>query len=328
MRLGNLRTDLKLSNLENYDVYLGLLIVVFLFMFYKMYFSFIHNKMNKTKEELSKIDAKIKDSLSSLSPNVSSEIYEILKNKKKGNTNGEYEQINDLIVKDLSAGNNNLALQKLLLATYYTHLQDNIPDTNQSALESINDYFFKESDGISSVKSQEECKDLTYVSLMVESNGVTTIDKFYKNLEFSKNQSPEIKSMLDNVDKIVKNINESLTSVSSKLDDNSFIFGIYIFLTTIYCALALLLFNIVINVSAKRRKKPALETFTSFINAILMSAMPFLSEYYLKTLYLDQHLFCQNRYSDKIEMADCIMKSAANGRSNDMAYSNEMAGMY
>ena len=118
-----------------------------------MYFSFIDNKMNKTKVELSTIDAKIKNSLSSLSSNISPEIYEILKNKKKGNTNGEYEQINDLIVKDLSAGNRNLALQKLLLATYYTHIQDNIPDTNQDALETINNYFFKESDGISSVKS-------------------------------------------------------------------------------------------------------------------------------------------------------------------------------
>lgn len=284
--------------------------------------------MNSTKEELSKIDAAIKDSLSSLGANVSTEMYEILKNKKKGNTNGEYEQINDLIVKDLSSGNRNLATQKLLLATYYSSIQDNIPDTNQSALESINKYFFKITDGVSSIKSQEECKDLTFVSLMVEADGVSTLDKFYKNLGIYKNKtSPDIKSMLKDVDNIVNKINELLTSVSSKLDDNSVIFGIYIFLTAVYCVVALMLFNFVITVSSKRKDKPEVAVFASFINTILVTLIPPLSEYYLRALYSQSYEMCKFKFkNDKVGLTDCVMNSASG--SNSLASpSNEMASM-
>jgi hypothetical protein len=328
LNMQSLKDVSPFKTLQKFEIYLGLLIVVFLFMFYQMYFNFVHDKMNSTKEELSKVDAAIKDSLTSLSPNVSTEMYEILKNKKKGNANGEYEQINDLIVKDLAAGNKNLATQKLLLAMYYSHIQDNIPDTNQDALESINQYFFKTTDGTSSIKSQKECKNLTFVSLMVEADGVSTLSKFYKNLDiYKKRASPEIKNMLKDVDKIIIQVNENLTTVSSKLDDNSVIFGIYIFLTALYCVVALMLFNFVITVSAKRKDKPEVAVFASFINTIMVTLIPSLSEFYLRALYSQSYEACKFKFkNDNIGFTDCVINSAS-GSNSLAAPSNEMAAM-
>lgn len=280
----------------NFYTYVGLILGIILYFIYRMYFrDFMYAKLNNVQYEIDELDRFIFEALSEGGSTIDKNLRLIMDDKKKGNSNGQYTDVNDIILQYLSSGNINKATQGLLYFTLYSNLHDNIPDSNRSAIDKINKYFFQNKDDFDTA--------LTYVSLNMNSNGVTEVRKIYMELEIFANKSAypdqvgNIEALLSKIECKVDELNKKITELP-ELKNMSIFFGIFIVMLFIFCVLFMMSYNLIVIQDEQRKNKNSLSFIAESINKLLIAQFPQLGAYYLSLIYREQSALCSGQAND------------------------------
>jgi len=284
---GNMFTQ----HIKEIFVFLGLLFALLLLFIYKTYFgNIIMPTMKSIKRDIVAIDKFAKGSLNKGGDRIDEALYDILKNKSKNNANGEYEKINTLVMKDINSGDTNKAEQKLLFFTMFSHLYDQIPDTNPDALKMIKYYFLKDPNDGSKLllNTENDIQDLSYISLMLASNSNSEAPLIYKELDVFYSDDSNAKNVIANVDKTIKDLNSKIHNCS-EIKDTTLLFAIYILILVIISIICMFGFNITIikkenHEAQTKNSNRTLTPIANSINGILLWMVPPLSEIYYHML--------------------------------------------
>lgn len=157
--------------------------------------------------------------------------FEILKKRTKGG-----KLIEEELIKDINGSSDNeIKVKKLLVYILYSHLYDNIPDTNVNALKTVIYYFFnpdEEDEKDNPLLNDENNLKLSYVSFFLESKGIQLIDK-------------EIYQHLTEDASILQEVNMKIDNINAKLRDMPTTDGIvmdFVTYSIIICVVSILLF--------------------------------------------------------------------------------------
>lgn len=281
-------------------VFIGFAFAVLLLLIYKIYFNnTIYPILNDIKYNVVMIDKFIKESLSKGGSKIDENLYNILKSKGKQNLNGEYEEVNALVMKNISDGKIEKATQNLLFFTLYSHLYDQIPETNKSSIEMIKYYFFKDPKGENfDLNKPDEYNQLSYISLMVDSKGITQVPRVYEVLEVYKSKDPGAKKAISDLNIIITQLDDMLQSMP-ELKNTSILFGIYIVCMAIFCTLFIVFFNFIIikkeeYANRTQGSNKTLSVVASGINGVMVYSFPQLGELFLSIIYSKENTICKS----------------------------------
>ena len=280
----------------NFYTYVGLIFSIILYLMYRMYFrDFMYKKLYDVKKHISELDSLIFKTLSVGGSDINKDLKKIMDDKKKGNSNGQYLQVNDIIYRYLESGNTQKALQSLFYFTVYSNLHDNIPDTNRGAIEKINKFFFQKSDDLD--------KSLTYVSLNLNTNGVTEVKKIYMELDIFANktkytsQTSNIESLLGQIECKVDELNRKIIELP-EIRNTSLLFGVFIVMLFVFCVLFMMSYNLIVIKHEKANNKDSLSFIAKSINNLLIAQFPQLGSYYLAMIYKEESTICSGLARD------------------------------
>jgi hypothetical protein len=223
-------SKLDINKYMGFGIFAGLIYAIILLSVHGFYFrSKIINEMLSLKDTINKIDISIKYNLTKDVKTFHSDLLKMLQNKSQSPMKNadpkspdynsykkEYANYDKLIDADIDANRYDHAKQKILMITLYSHLYNNIPSTNQKALELINYYFFK--NPYSDLEINEyEISDLSFISLMPVNNDMNIsypIIKIYSNFKFyaSKDSNEDVATMIRQIDEVIDDINNKLLS--------------------------------------------------------------------------------------------------------------------
>ena len=291
-------------------VFIGLIFAGIVYSFYRFYFmNVLYPEMSKIKSAIQGIDVLIKDELAKSGNTFNIDLFKILRSKGVGNTNGEYEDFSTFIMNDINAKKYAAAKQKILLITLYSHLYDNIPHTNQKALELVNYYFFKDPDSIDktlNLKSIDDTSDLTFISLMVENKGVSPISKIYKheafyNLNNSKN--PDVLKMLKEIDFFMNTVNQKIIQFPD-FKNVTDLFAVYMSVSLVICIFAMIIYNFIIKSNSSLYDKSILGIAGGF-NKLMVTSIPVVRDIAANLTDSDAYRKCK-AIPDKTDRKDCI----------------------
>ena len=164
----------------------------------------INDQIEKEKAAAEKEKAAIENSKSA----VEKAKEEILK-YKKDNKPSIKAKLNGYLKPNID---NKIKRQIILCYVLYTHLYDNIPDTNTLALESIKEYFFEEATGTEANATETtkgvERPERSFISFFVASQEIKFIDKNdYRDL------TSDDENLLKEIDDIVDNLNYQIRGI-------------------------------------------------------------------------------------------------------------------
>ncbi len=313
-------SKLDVNKYMGFAIFAGLIYAIILLSVHGFYFrSKIVNDMRAIKDIINKIDISIKYNLSKDVKTFHSDLLKMLQNKsqsplkntdpKSPDYNGpkrEYANYDKLIDADIEANIFPQAKQKILLITLYSHLYNNIPSTNQKALDLINYYFFKNPYGDLEIK-EHDISDLTFVSLMPVNNDMNIshpIIKIYKNFKFYaiKDSNEDVASMVREIDEIIDDINNKLLSFQGfKEYQWDFLAYILVFLflsiilTFIYCLI----------ISASISVDRSLTNMAGTITKLMMVAIPPLEDISAQIIDNAAYQTCALK-TDAIEKKLCV----------------------
>lgn len=172
-----------------------------------------------------------KTSFKDLKSTLDKSFFEILKKRTKDSKLIEEELIADIN----GSPDNETKVKKLILYILYSHLYDNIPDTNVNALKTIIYYFFNpdnEDEKDNPLLNDENNLKLSYVSFFLENKGIQLIDK-------------ELYQHLTEDASILQEVNTKIDNINAKLRDMPTTDGIvmdFVTLSIIICVVSIILF--------------------------------------------------------------------------------------
>jgi preprotein translocase subunit SecE len=163
------------------------------------------------------------------------------------------------------------AQQKIIMIILYSHLYDNIPDTNPRALQLVNYYFFKEP-YIPSAEMEinaDDTSNLSFVSLLLEKNNVGAIGDELINYDFYTGieKDANIRKVRENVMRFFNNLNKELTAFTFQNKLHLFIWYIVIFFVITIIALFIYM-RVVYKMSNGTFNKPMQELAGNITNGI------------------------------------------------------------
>jgi len=215
-------SEQKIKSLFTADIFFGLIAAIFLQLLHKLFYSsYIHQRLLNIKEGYNNLDYYILSTLntqySEYFPSTTNDgkevpntekikffkgLYETVESYKKDNKNDVVSKIVDLCKSDENIDNNKLKLG-FLTFVLYSHLYDNIPDTNTSAQKSVVKYFFKKiNSSTTDVSNVLETGDteLSFAAFFLEKEGIQFIDKTkYTNLLENTNTIYELDDIIDTI---------------------------------------------------------------------------------------------------------------------------------
>lgn len=212
--------------------YAGILALILYFIYKYIFKDIILKRIRKVKDKIYEIDSFIDTELVAYSPNIDSDVYDILKNRTKNNANGESQRMNEIITNNLNNNNIELAKQNLVYYTLYSHVHNNIPDTNVDGIKLVNKYFF--GDDKQNKYSDEDDGEITYISLMVNTLGFKFVDmQIYQELDIFKGDNQNIKDLLRLMDNKIEEFNEDILLSLSEIPNLTLYFAL-LFVLLIY----------------------------------------------------------------------------------------------
>lgn len=250
-------------------LFAGLVFAIVLGVFHTLYMNrIVQYEVMSIKNKIVSIDKTIKHQINSPDNKFNAELFDNLITKTKGTAYlSDFQKyvINDYKQKDYAK-----AQQKIIMIILYSHLYDNIPDTNPRALQLVNYYFFKEPyiPAIEMEINVDDTSDLSFVSLLLDKNNVggisdnllsITYDYFYTGIEKDAN----IQKVKDNVTRFFNNLNKELTSFTFQNKLHLFIWYIVIFFVLTVIALYIYM-RVVYKMSNGTFNKP-METLAGII---------------------------------------------------------------
>lgn len=261
--------------------FMGLIFGLLIYGLYMLFFrNLIYEEMKEVKSAIHKIDTKILSYLQGLSEVIDQDMVTFLYKKGKDNSKGAYQKFNQYIMQAYTKNDNTDMIVKLIMFfTLYSHLYDNIPDTNSKAINLIPHYFFKAplDNDFSSITEEDIRKgELTYISLMTESKGITQIKKIYEELDFYKLNSAKDIEIKRKLDEKINELNEMIVSFP-EFNNSAYLIGVYMFLMFLIATAYLLMYNYVIK-KGQREINNALEVLTSATSAIIAYVIPIAGE--------------------------------------------------
>ena len=280
----------------NFYTYVGLIFGIILYFMYRMYFrDFMYNKLYDIKKHIKELDVLIFKTLSVGGSDINKELRQIMDEKKKGNSNGQYSQVNDIVYSYLESGDVQKAVQCLFYFTLYSNLHDNIPDTNRQGIEKINKFFFQNKDDFD--------ESLTYTSLNLNSNGVTEVRKIYLELDIFANKS-KYTSQISNIEALhaqieckIDEFNRRITELP-EIKNTSLLFGVFIVMLFVFCILFIMSYNLIVIKNEKANNKDSLSFIAKSINNLLIAQFPQLGAYYLSMIYKEESAICTGLAKD------------------------------
>lgn len=280
----------------NFDTYVGLIFAIILYFMYRMYFrDFMYNKLYEIKKHIKELDLLIFKTLSVGGSDINKELRQIMDDKKKGNSNGQYSQVNDIVHNYLESGDIQKAVQCLFYFTLYSNLHDNIPDTNRQGIEKINKFFFQNKDDFD--------ESLTYTSLNLNSNGVIEVKKIYLELDIFANKS-KYTSQISNIEALHSQIECKIDELNRKITElpeiknTSLLFGVFIVMLFVFCILFIMSYNLIVIKNEKANNKDSLSFIAKSINSLLIAQFPQLGAYYLSIIYKEESAICTGLAQD------------------------------
>ena len=261
------------------DLYMPIAFIGFIYVVLKYYFrGFMINNMNNIKKSIYELDSYILSSLSDLGQGLDENVYQILSKRSKRNINGEEQKINEIIKKNINSGNLNAAKQNTLYYTYYSHIHDNIPETNSEAIKLIDKFFLNVDKSDKYNEQGNQNNNVTYVSLMVNSKGINLIDmNIYKKLEIFQGSNPEAMQVLKYVDDVIEEVKNKITKMP-EISNMSIYFAILFIILLYGFAILLIIYGATISTSFdKKNINPQtydssltiLHNFSYYINYII-----------------------------------------------------------
>lgn len=291
-------------------VFVGLLFASIVYSFYRIYFmNVLYPEISNVRTAIQKIDVLIKEELLKSANTFNLNLFKILRNKGVGNTNGEYQEFNKYIMADISSKRYAAAKQKIILITLYSHLYDNIPHTNQKALELINYYFFKDPntlDNTLNIRTADEMTDLTFISLMVQNKGVIPVVKIYEDPKFQQLYSTtdqSVKKMMEEVDMFINSINQKILKFPD-FKNVTDLFAIYMTISFIICIFCVIIYNFIIKTNSQLYEKSILNLANGFNNLIIAS-VPMLSDIVARSTDPAAYSKCKG-IPDKAQRRNCV----------------------
>jgi hypothetical protein len=291
-------------------VFIGLIFASIVYSFYRIYFmNVLYPEISNVRTAIQKIDVLIKEELLKSANTFNLNLFKILRNKGVGNTNGEYQEFNKYIMTDVNSKRYAAAKQKLILITLYSHLYDNIPHTNQKALELINYYFFKDPntlDNTLNIRTADEMTDLTFISLMVQNKGVTPIVKIYEDPKFQqlyKSTDQGVKTMMEEVDMFINSINQKILKFPD-FKNVTDLFAIYMTISFVICIFCVIIYNFIIKTNTQLYEKSILNLANGFNNLIIAS-VPMLGDVVARSTDPAAYSKCKS-ITDKAQRRNCV----------------------
>jgi hypothetical protein len=231
-----------LSSLFSVPTFIGIGIAVILGIFHWQYFNnVIYPALNTIKKAIYNIDLTINNELTKASDSFNAELFTLLCKKSKGIE--EFTKYAPYVQSDIKSGQIDKAKQKIIMIILYSHLHDQIPNTNMRAMKLINYYFVKnpisQQDTLD-IRDADELNDLTFISLLVESAGIQQIKSEYINYDFytctSELNQTDVNKVRSDVKLFFKDLNNQLLSFpefKSNLDLFAWYFVIFFVLSFI-----------------------------------------------------------------------------------------------
>ncbi len=191
----------SLIGLTSFALYAGIVFAIIIGQGQALYFNnVIKPALTKIKQAIYNIDQFINKELTTPDSKFNAELFELLKSRSKGEIIDRYKAV---VHNNIELNNVPKAIQQMKLILLYSYLHENIPETNQKALQLINYYFFKDpfsqQDNMD-LRETGYLDDLTFVSLLQEAKmrtvEVTNIfdENFYKSdIVLEKNLVDQIK---------------------------------------------------------------------------------------------------------------------------------------
>lgn len=269
------------SVLTNVEVYVGLMAAIFLYIIFGLYVrTVLFNRLNKTWYQIKDIDEFIlKTELPNGGNKIDEDLILAMKQEGKGDVNGRYDTVKDIVLKYINGGNMQKAQQCLLFFTLYIHLSDNIPDTNLDSKRKIAKYFFQGSE------DGQHDRMLTFVSLNVDSKGIKRLEYEFEKLNLP-DDNQQIQEMFLNLRNIIHKLNDMILALN--IQNTNIFFGILILILFIATVLILIIFNYVIIRNTSGGKNKTLATIATATNTILSWEMPAIVNPIIKTFNVPQ----------------------------------------
>jgi hypothetical protein len=234
-----------IPSIMSFAVLGGIIVAAILGIFHWAFFNnVINGELSKLKNAIHTIDLQINTALTRTNDKFNKDLFNLLKTKSKGIE--DFEEYESYIQTDVRQGALDKAKQKIILIILYSHLYDNIPYTNNRAKQLVNYYFFQDPDILEDsldFRITDELNDLTFISLIVEKNGIKPIADKYVDYDFfatdntaglNKNDVEIVKKDIQN---FMKELNDKLIGFPA-FKNNIDVFAVYI---VIYLVLSFLL---------------------------------------------------------------------------------------
>lgn len=256
-----------ISVLGNIQVYVGLMAAIFIYIIFGLYIrTALFNRLNKTWFQVKEIDEFILNTeLPKGGNNIDEELILAMKQEGKGDVNGRFNTVKEIVMKYVSSGNIQKAEQCLLFFTLYIHLSDNIPDTNLESKRKISKYFFQGSE------EGRHDRMLTFISLNVDSKGIKRLNYEFEKIDLP-NDDPKIRDIILKLRNIIHKLNDMILALN--IQNTNIFFGIFIIMLFIASVLTLLIYNVVIVRNASNSKNQTLATVATATNTILSWELP------------------------------------------------------
>ena len=276
--------------------FMGFLFVLLMYGLYALFFkNLIYYKLKTIRDAIHKIDYVILKGLDGLGSGIDMDLVNLLKNKGKENSNGAYTIFNDYIMKSISKNDHNVTVNLILFLTLYSHLYDNIPDTNTDAMKKIIEYFFVSPMEGNFAVAPERDLTLTYISLMPLSKGITQVKRIYENFDFYTIKNQDIIIIKRNLESKMNEINNMILEFPEFVN-TAHLFGGYLMIMMFFAVIFLWLYNHIIITSKKEDDlNKTVGNAASSMNGVIQYMFWFFTPIFLSASSADETLECQLR---------------------------------
>ena len=251
-------------------MFAGLVFAIVLGVFHTLYINnIVKPEVMNIKKKIASIDKTIKRQLNSPDNKFNAELFDNLITKTKGTA--YLSDFRKYVMNDYKQKDYSKAQQKIIMIILYSHLYDNIPDTNPRALQLVNYYFFKEP-YIPAAEMEinvNDTSDLSFVSLLLDKNNVGAISDELINYDFYTGieKDANIRKVRENVMRFFNNLNKELTAFTFQNKLHLFIWYIVIFFVLTIIALYIYM-QVVYKMSNGTFNKPMQELAGNITNGI------------------------------------------------------------
>jgi ABC-type multidrug transport system fused ATPase/permease subunit len=251
-------------------MFAGLIFAIVLGVFHTLYMNnLVKPEVMNIKKKIASIDKTIKRQLNTPDNKFNAELFDNLITKTKGTA--YLSDFRKYVMNDYKQKDYAKAQQKIIMIILYSHLYDNIPDTNPRALQLVNYYFFKEP-YIPSAEMEinaDDTSNLSFVSLLLEKNNVGAIGDELINYDFYTGieKDANIRKVRENVMRFFNNLNKELTAFTFQNKLHLFIWYIVIFFVITIIALFIYM-RVVYKMSNGTFNKPMQELAGNITNGI------------------------------------------------------------